>query len=381
MIRGRWFLSVTGLLVLSGTAFPSPQSDDSPGDVRITIHDHISADERTLTAALEWLAGEQAPDGGWSFVYEPNAPTPRRANPGTLKNARNLATAMALLPLVEAGHTHLTRDGKFTTNIKQGMRFLLHNAKRKPLGLSFEDTDSGPFAHALATLVLCEIYARTRDKDLQGPVQSAADYIAATQDRSTGGWRHHPDMRPGVMLATWNVLTLKSAHLAYLKVDPAMVVRADKFIRSLQAKEGAAFGMTKPGDDPAATAAGLLCRMLMGLKRDDPVGVAGLKRLDAAGPAKHDLVHNLFATILLGKAGGHEWNRWVKRLREPLVDAQVKGGRDHGSWHFPKSRGGKWGGRLYSTVMAALMLEDYPAYPSVFGGYWRAPQEPEDFPL
>jgi hypothetical protein len=149
----------------------------------------------------------------------------------------------------------------------------------------------------------------------------------------------------------------------------------------LQGEESASFGMTEPGDDPAATAAGLLCRVYMGLKRKDPVGMAGLKRLDEAGPAEQDLVHNLFATILLRMAGGDEWDRWRERLRDPLAESQAKIGDDKGSWYFPKSRGGKWGGRLYSTVMAALTLEVHFRYLSVFDGHWRVPLEDEEFPL
>jgi hypothetical protein len=40
-----------------------------------------------------------------------------------------------------------------------------------------------------------------------------------------------------------------------------------------------------------------------------------------------------------------------------------------GGWYFPKSRGGKWGGCLYSTVMAALTLEVYFRHLNVFDGH------------
>jgi hypothetical protein len=42
---------------------------------------------------------------------------------------------------------------------------------------------------------------------------------------------------------------------------------------------------------------------------------------------------------------------------------------------------GKWGGRLYSTVMAALTLEVHFRFLSVFDGHWHVPLEQEDFPL
>jgi hypothetical protein len=384
MTGARWLFSASALLALSCPAFAAEPSDDSAIDARKIHIEHLggtSRDERAVAAALAWLAAQQLPDGGWSFVYEPDSPRPHHANPGTLRDARNLATAMALLPFAAAGQNHQDHRGKYRPNVDRGIQFLLRHASKHPQGLSFEDAGGGPFAHALATLVLCEIYARTRDQELYPSVQSACDYIAATQDQSTGGWRHRRDKPPGIMLATWNVLALKSAYMAYLKIDNPMVVRASKFMQSLQGEEGASFGMTEPGDEPAATAAGLLCRVYLGLKRKDPVGVAGLKRLDKAGPAEQDLVHNFFCTILLRMAGGDEWDRWNKRLRDPLVDSQAKSGDDKGSWYFARSREGKWGGRLYSTVMAALTLEVDFRHLSVFDGHWRVPLEQEDFPL
>lgn len=68
--------------------------------------------ERAVSLGLSWIAAHQLPDGGWSFNHA-RAPgcQGKCPNPGSLDTGRNAATAMALLPLLGAGQTHLA--GKF----------------------------------------------------------------------------------------------------------------------------------------------------------------------------------------------------------------------------------------------------------------------------
>ena len=66
--------------------------------------------ERAVAAALRWLAEHQLPDGGWNFNLNeaPNCKGQCRKS-GQMGEARNAATAMALLPFLGAGQTHQNR--------------------------------------------------------------------------------------------------------------------------------------------------------------------------------------------------------------------------------------------------------------------------------
>ena len=57
-------------------------------------------------------------------------------------------------------------------------------------------------------------------------------------------------------------------------------------------------------------------------------------------------------------AGGPDWDRWNKVVRDQVVRRQVKAGCERGSWP-PDDRWGASGGRVYSTSLAILTLEVY----------------------
>ena len=56
--------------------------------------------------------------------------------------------------------------------------------------------------------------------------------------------------------------------------------------------------------------------------------------------------------------GGEPWERWNTALRDLLVAEQVQAGPAAGSWE-PRDAWGPYGGRVYSTAVAALSLEVY----------------------
>ena len=79
--------------------------------------------EDAVSRALQWFARHQLPDGGWSFDHRLGSCQGRCPNEGTHAKARNAATAMALLPFLGAGETHV--DGKYEDVVKAGLAFLV----------------------------------------------------------------------------------------------------------------------------------------------------------------------------------------------------------------------------------------------------------------
>lgn len=318
------------------------------------------ASEKAVSLALVWLAAHQMPDGGWSFNHT-LAPSCRKMcrNPGSLEEARNAATAMALLPFLGAGQTHKEGQKEYKKVVNSGLYFLTKRMQvsQKKGGSLFERGGS-MYSHGLAAIALCEAYAMTRDKSLYQPAQLAINYIAYAQDPTGGGWRYAEQQAGDTSVVGWQVMALKSGHMGYLTINPNTVRGASIFLDSVQAKNGARYGYATPGSKPSTTAIGLLCRMHLGWGHDHPSLVDGVKFLASEGPSKSNNYYNYYATQVLRHYGGDLWKQWNAVMRDQLVKSQSQKGHEKGSWHVGDGHGGK-GGRLYDTSLSTMILEVY----------------------
>ena len=326
--------------------------------------------------ALEWLAQHQMSDGGWSFDHRKSKGCGNKCrSPGSLPQARNAATGLALLPFLGAGQTHIT--GKYKKQVKEGLYYLKRKMKVSPQGGSLSEPGGQMYAHGIASIALCEAYAMTRDKALRSPAQDAIDFICYAQDRVGGGWRYQPRTPGDTSVVGWQIMALKSGHMAYLRVPSSTVRDASKFLDSVEAESGSQYGYTSPAAGRSATTAiGLLCRMYLGWKQDEPALVEGAQWLSERGPSRTDLYYDYYATQVMCHMGGPVWERWNDVMREQLVATQATTGHERGSW-FMNSRHGGQGGRLYCTTMATMILEVYYRHLPIYGRQ----STQDDFPL
>ena len=364
---------------------------DQPGGVEVLTDAKLAAmdspprlrrgrspgSETAVALALKWLADHQMADGGWSFDHT-QAPKCRGAcrNPGKLTGVGNAATAMALLPFLGVGQTH--KSGKYKSTVKGGLDFLVNQIEFSAKGGDFSEAGGGMYSHGLAATALCKAYAMTHDKGLHKPAQAAINFIAHAQDPVSGGWRYEPEQKCDIAVFGLQIAALKSGHMAYLRVPPETVKKAAEYLDGVQANGGANYGYKDPGTGPATTAVGLLCRMYLGWKKDNPALTRGLEWLSKRGPSEDHMYYNFYATEVMQLWGGEHWKKWNGAIREQLVDSQSTKGHEAGSWYFGAGTdpGAERGGRLYSTSMAAYILEVYYRRPR-----WRPPASEDDFPI
>ncbi len=328
--------------------------------------------EKAVAAALEWLKRHQLPDGGWDFDHT-KAPGCRGCRNIGRNQSRNAATALALLPFLGAGQTH--KEGKYRDVVYHGLNFL--GRRMKPDGAL---NDSGNmYAHGLAAIALCEAFAMTQDKSLHPAAQRSLDFIVYAQDPVGGGWRYQPKQPGDTSVVGWQIMALKSGHMAYLRVPPATVKKAFDFLDHVQANSGANYGYTGPGQGEATTAIGLLCRMYLGWKKDNPALQRGVEWLSNRGPSKSNMYYNYYATQVLCHWEGEEWKKWNSVMRDYLINTQAKEGCENGSWFFGEGHdhGREAGARLYFTALAAMTLEVYYRHMPIY----RSQSVDEDFPL
>jgi serine/threonine protein kinase len=315
--------------------------------------------EQAVDRSLKWIVQHQMPDGGWSFDMKecPSCGGKCSGSGGSRAKDRTGATALALLPFLGRGYTH--REGPYKAPIGRGITFLAQRAVAGK-GRAY-DGNGNLYSQGLAGITLSECYAMSQDNRLAAPAQLALNFIMQSQDPVGGGWRYEPRQPGDTSAVGWQIMALKSGNMAVLQVNPLTVKKAVDFLDSVESENGARYGYTDASTPTAGrTAVGLLCRMYLGWKKDNPALRNGVAFLAQRGPTD-DLYYDYYATQIMHHMEGDIWIKWNKRMKELLLKSQSSEGHEAGSWHkdLDKGHAAEAAGRLYSTSLATLILEVY----------------------
>jgi hypothetical protein len=357
--------------------------------------------EAAVALALQWLVRQQSKrDGLWSLQgpFVDGAP----------QDNRLAATALALLALQGAGNT--PEQGLHRAAVARAWRSLLtRQLAEGNFDVAPLPSQQALYAHAQATIALCELYGMTRKPVYEQAARRALAYAVAAQG-PTGGWRYEPGKGGDMSVTGWYVMALKSGQMAGLDVPAPTFAAVGGFLDAVAVDGGARYGYVRDSPDApprqvtaAVTAEGLLCRQYLGWPRKHPALVIGLSDLvannriefapverviefGAGGGDRPTGVRNAYAWYYITQVahhfGGNPWRRWNETMREALPAAQVKKGPEAGSWDPAFDQWGHVGGRLYMTCFCTFMLEVYyrhlPLYgEEALGGVAAVPTEPE----
>ena len=332
--------------------------DPDQRDELVKQNGGTAASEEAVERGLKWLAIHQHSDGRWSLhQFMTTHPCDHRCqNPGAI-HSDTAATALALLPMLGAGHSH--GSGKYKDHVRAGLDWLLKD--QLDVG-SFKNSGRGNmYAHGQASIALCEAYAMTKDKALKLPAQRSLDYICAAQHRG-GGWRYTPRSSGDTSVMGWQILALKSGQSAGLHVPKDVLQKANRYLDSVQTdKVGGRYAyMPRRRANVTMTAEGLLSRMYCGWDERSGGLQSGavflLENMPAS--ASPNMYYWYYATQVMHHHGGQPWRDWNSVMRDTLVEMQVKKGHEAGSW-TPAGGHAHSGGRLYMTALALCTLEVY----------------------
>ena len=333
--------------------------------------------DEAVLAGLHWLVKVQQPNGAWHFSgqFFQNAPQ-RYEDPLA-------ATAMALLAFQGYGVTPDSRHPKlveFARPVRRGWEWLLQ--QQNPDGSFFIESSQRTthrfYTHGFCTIALCELLAMTGDESLRERAQRAIDYCVQHQSLRSGGWRYLPDRfsdQSDVSVTGWIVLALKSGQGAGLTIPPGTYDGVTKFLDSMMKLNNQyTYREEEPVPRISMTAEALLCRILLGWKRDDRRLAAGVRLILDSPPSftehyQRNVYYWFFATQTLYHYGGNEWQTWNSTMREQLLRHQETTGEESGSWNPLKPERDEWGhlyGRLYTTCMSLYILEVYYRHQRIF---------------
>lgn len=330
-----------------------------------------SATEAAVARGLKFLARHQRSDGSWSLQHFRTADCDETCtHPGGF-STQVAGTALALLPFLGAGQTHL--QGEYQEEVLKGLNALC--AQQLDDGDLRGAGDGRMYAHGMAAIVLCEAYALTQDKQLFEPAQRALNYIVAAQ-HPAGGWRYEPGEPGDVSVVGWQLMALKSGQMAGLHVPNQVFERASKFLDSAARDRDLSEYDYQPGRSTtiAMTAEALLCRQYLGWPRDHKGLKAGIDLMvqrHLPNEKRPNVYYWYYATQVMHHYGGSSWRAWNDKMRDVLVSTQEIKGHAAGSW-TPRGNGidggfADYAGRIYMTALSLCTLEVYYRHLPLYG--------------
>jgi hypothetical protein len=332
--------------------------------------------EAAVAAALAWLAHAQSADGRWDADHygagqEQSVLGHNRGGAG--RNADTGVSALAILAFLGAGHSHV--QGDYRTVVATGLDFLARSQAAD--GSLFGDATlyAQMYCHSMAAFALAEAQAMTGDRRWESAVVKAIHYSLRAQHATSGGWRYRPGDTGDTSQLGWQLMALASAERAGIEIPAHAWTRARRFLMSVQRGAHGGLASYRP-DGPhstSMTAEALYCRLLLEqgghASLHDAATSEATRQLLAALPNgdRINLYYWYYATLALhhrqgaNSKAGEAWTVWNEALTTALVNTQRSDGSHAGSWDTNTMWGG-YGGRVYTTAMAAMCLEAYYRY-------------------
>ena len=314
--------------------------------------------EAAVEAALKFLAAAQRPDGAWDPIATgagvERAPLGENRH-GAGGKAESAITGLALLTLMGAGNTH--QRGDYADNVYRGLAYLIRNQKPDGSLAGNASPYAATYSHGMASLALCEAAAITRDPSAVTAARRAIAYTTRMQHPTTGGWRYLPGDTGDLSQLGWQAMVLDAGYRADVAINPRSVAGVRRFLQSVRAGQGG-LASYRRGEAPSRTmtAEALATRLLIGENVPDAEVKEAQRYLlqQPPGVGQDNYYYWYYATLALHQLQDDAWVTWNQSLQQRLLATQ----QSNGSWPTASVWGG-YGGRVYTTSMAALCLETY----------------------
>lgn len=270
-------------------------------------------------------------------------------------------TSLCAIAFMSDGH--VPGRGRYGEQVAAALEFVL--AHSGDSGFLAAETSHGPmYGHGFATLFLGEIYGMNpQDERVRDALVKAVDLIVGTQN-DEGGWRYNPvPYDADVSVTICQIMALRSARNAGIKVPKDTIDRAVKYVRDCQNPDGGFRYMLQVGSSAwPRTAAGVSSLFYAGIYEDDSInrGLDYLVRNALPGTGRATPAHYYYGQYYciqaMYLAGGDYWKQWWPAARNELISRQSA----NGGWldHYA--------GGAYSTAMALIVLQMPKRYLPIF---------------
>ena len=309
--------------------------------------------EKAVGRALNWFTRNQEKDGRWSMERH-----------GGQRGHDIAATSFAVLCYFGWGIKH-DEPGKFQKPVKKALKWLVENMGED--GNFTGGQHNGMYDQGVATMALAEAYGLTKDPDLREPLERAVQFVIEAQHPQTGAWDYRPrSTRIDTSVSGWQLMALKSAHMADVKVDDRSFKLSAKWLDTVGAgQHRGIYGYDgRQYKTEAMVATGLFCQQLLGVQPSHRRMQESIQHMQRKMPSEKqgDFYYWYYACLSLYQNQGPAWDEWNERMKPIWLNLQVKTGKDAGSWDARGGRHMSDMGRVITTALATLSLEVYYRY-------------------
>lgn len=326
-------LAVALLFFLGGPVQGQAPAAPLPDAQQDTFIELTPASEQAIAAALKYLADTQLPSGAWNSSYGPNVGV----------------SSLCMLAFLATGN--VPQQGKYAEVLDRGLNWILSNAQTSGLICYEEGASHGPmYEHALATLLLSELYGMSERPEIPAAIQLAVSVIINAQN-AEGGWRYQPYNRDAdISVTVMQILALRGAQRAGMVVPSKTIEQAVQYVKRCADRGGGFLYQTGSGQpNYARTGAGVCSLEVCGEYDCDEVR-RGLDYLIANIGQRVQNEHYHYGTYYAAQAvyqakDERRWQQWFPPMREQMLSLQ----QPDGSWQSET-------GPAYATSTMVLAL-------------------------
>jgi len=326
--------------------------------------------EQAVAKALKWLAANQSKDGRWNPRKLGGGREDRvlghdREGAGT--NSDSGITSLAVLAFLANGHTHL--EGPYQHVVQNALEYIVSQQDSNGDLAGAAKLFARMYCHSMSLLAISEAHAMTGDRRLAVPVQRGVNFSLKAQNPRDGGWRYQPGDEGDMSQFGWQVLALHSAQVGGIDVPRSSKDKMVQFLDACCISPNKGVAAYRPGQGPntTMTAEALVCRNLLGQRLSRLTIQEAHQRIGKSlpTPERVNMYYWYYGTLAMYISGGEAWEQWNQQMKHTLLTLQATSGANEGSWE-PNGLWAGYGGRAYSTAMAALTLEVYYRYLPVY---------------
>ncbi len=329
------------------SAGPKPAKDVSGAQNQPLDEEITPQSVRSIARGLKYLQSLQNDDGSF----------------GRIRYERHVAvTSLAGIAFLADGN--MPGRGSYGDNVRKALDFVLANSTET--GLIATENSHGPmYGHGFATLFLGEAYGMSPDDARVRDALTRAVALIVNTQNNEGGWRYNPvPTDADVSVTICQIMGLRSARNAGIKVPKETIDRAVEYVRRCQNPDGGFKYMSQAGGSAwPRTAAGVASLFYAGIYEDDSInrGLDYLLRnampgLDNPMTQAHYFYGHYYAVQAMYLAGGKYWSTWWPAIRDELIATQQAAG----GWEDNQVN------ESYATAMALIILQMPNRYLPIF---------------
>lgn len=275
-------------------------------------------------------------------------------------------TSLCAIALMADGN--VPGRGEFGDCVQKALDFVLSHSTETGLLVS-DDTHGPMYGHGFATLFLGEIYGMNQDDDRVRDALVRAVQLIVSSQNDEGGWRYNPvPADADVSVTICEIMALRSARNAGIKVPKSTIDDAIRYVRSCQNDDGGFRYMKEvSGSAWPRTAAGIASLFYAGVYEDQSIdrGLDYLTRnafprgtggIGVGFAQQHYFYGHYYAVQAMYLAGGERWKNWWPAIRDELIAKQ----NADGTWTDQQV------GEAYGTAMALIVLQMPKRYLPIF---------------